>query len=126
MSTWGKAQTWPRCASMSNRPVFLLFVRIRIKGKSRFRFSLPLPLYVGLAFADMLDDLGALTALFCPRVSFQTASNGEQLVSSLVRTITGTIFDFLWELVFFTGPLDLVDIDVEDESDTVQIKVMTR
>lgn len=117
---------WPRCASMSNRPAMLLWISIKVNGKSRFRFFLALPIFVALALADMLDDMGALAAVFFPRISIKTAGNRERTVSSMIHTVTGTLFDFLWEFIFVTGPLDLVDVDVQNKRGTVKVKVATR
>lgn len=111
---------------MSSKPVFWFVVHVRIKGKSRLHFYIPLPLFIALTFADMLDDLSSLVALFCPRASYKTAGNGRQQICHVVRTVAGTLFDFLWELVFFTGPLDLLDVDVQNEQETVRIQVLTR
>ena len=110
---------------MSNRTVLLLWISIRIKGKNRFRFFLALPLFVALALVDMLDDIGALAALFCPHIGMKTAGNGEKTASSMIHTVTGTLYDILWELTFVTGPLDLVDVDVQSAQEIVKVKILT-
>ena len=111
---------------MSNRPVFFLCFRIRVKQKSKFGLAFALPLFLAFAFLDTLDDFAELAKLFAPRAAITTAKAGRQTVAQWSASVTGSLMGMLWELAMKTGPLDLVDVDVNDKHGSVLFKLMTR
>ncbi len=126
MLTSTKETKSPRYASMSNRPVFFLCFRIRVKQKSKFGLAFALPLFLAFAFLDTLDDFAELAKLFAPRAAITTAKAGRQTVAQWSASVTGSLMGVLWELAMKTGPLDLVDVDVNDKHGSVLFKLMTR
>ena len=126
MLTSTKETTSPRCGSMSNRPVFFLYMRVQVKEKAKFRFAFVLPFFILFAFVDVLDDIAQLIKLFTPRASIMMAKEGERSAAAWCESITGTVMDLLWELAMKSGPLDLVDVDIKDKDSSVLVKVLTR
>lgn len=122
------AKIMPRCASMWNKQVFLFIFSINIKNKTqkRVRLFFALPVFVVLSLIDMFDDMCILFSVLCPNASYKTSENGIQPISKLTRTISGTVFDFAWEFAFKTGPMDFVDVDVENKNELVKVKILTR
>lgn len=111
---------------MSNRPALLLLISVRVGEKSKVRLFLPLPLWVVLALLDVLDDYAEIAALFCGSVSYRTADGGKQTASAALRMVSGILTGCMWELAFETGPLDMVDIDVQNKKGPVRVRVLTR
>lgn len=113
---------------MWNKYVCLLIASINIKPrhKARFRMFFALPVFIILAFMDMLDDLSFLFAKICPYVTYKTAGNGVQSMPEAIRTLSGTLADFAWELAFEIGPYDFVDVDVKGKNELVRVKILTR
>ena len=109
---------------MSNRPALLLIVSIKLKEKSNFRLFFTLPMFVVLGLLDVLDDYCELATLFCPHVSYQTATGERKDVSASFRMVSGILMGSMWELAFKTGPLDLVDVDVRNKESAVKVKVL--
>lgn len=111
---------------MSNRPTLFFLMSIRVAGKRKFRFFLLLPMWVVLDLTDVLDDLCRIAAAFCKNVSYRTIANGRQFVPDTLRTTSAVLTGCVMELAFETGPLDIVDIDVQKNRETVKLKVLTR
>ena len=99
---------------MSNRPVFFLCLHLRHKKEKPFRFFFALPLFVVFALADMLEDWAEIASLFRPR--------NKCAFTQTARAVSNVI----WEFAFHTGPLDIVNIDVQSEKETLFLRLGTR
>lgn len=100
---------------MSNRPALFLYLRLRHRKEKTHGIRVVLPLFVAFALVDMLEDWADLAALFRPRSD-----------AGFLRTVRAASQVF-WELAFRTGPLDLVDIDIQrGEKETLLLKLCTR
>lgn len=111
---------------MSNRPALLLIISVRVEGKSNVRLFLPLPLWVVLALLDVLDDFAVIASVFCRNISYRTADGGKQTAPAALSMVSGILTGCMWELMFETGPLDMVDIDVKEKNGPVRVRVLTR
>ncbi len=111
---------------MSSRPTLFFLMSMRVGGKQKFRFFLLLPMWVVLDLTDMLDDLCRITAAFCRNVSYRTIGNGRQFLPDTLRATSAALSGCVMELAFETGPLDIVDIDVWKNRETVKLKLLTR
>ncbi|HKM32084.1 MAG TPA: hypothetical protein VJX95_00790 [Oscillospiraceae bacterium] len=113
---------------MLSRPVFFFIVSVSFKRKKlkkngkprRFRLILPMPMYLLVMLLDIADDFVELGRLLSfgaiKRLKWEMLTNGAIKVSKAV----------LFELVFDTGPLDLVDVDCGDKENNVKVRCLLR
>lgn len=112
---------------MSNRPTLFLLISVGVGDKKKFRLFLLLPMWVALDLLDVLDDYCRIAAVLLRNVSYRTIGNGRQTVPAVLRTTCGVLTGCMTELVYESGPLDILDIDVSHhEHQAVKLKVYTR
>ena len=113
---------------MLNRPVFFFIVSVSFKRKKlkkngkprRFKLILPMPMYLLIMLLDIADDFVELGRLLSfgaiKKLKWEMLTNGAIKVSKAV----------MFELVFSTGPLDLVDVDCGDKENNVKVRCLLR
>ena len=111
---------------MSNRPTLFFVLSLGVGEKRNFRLFFLLPMWVALDLADALDDFCRIAAVLCKNAGYRTIENKKQAVSDTLRTTCGVLTGCMMELAFETGPLDIVDIDVNDRHGAVRLKLLTR
>lgn len=113
---------------MLNRPVFFFIVSVSFKRKKlkkngkprRFKLILPMPMYLLIMLLDIADDFVELGRLLSfgaiKKLKWEMLTNGAIKVSKAV----------MFELIFSTGPLDLVDVDCGDKENNVKVRCLLR
>lgn len=105
---------------MWNRPVLFLWISVDVRKNRRFRVSFPVAIYSLFGLIDAAEDLLELAGILTINGRIGHKEPGRSL--ALAKGWLYTSREVLRELVFFTGPVDLVDIDV-DEKDGRRVKI---
>ena len=116
--------TKQRYAFMSIKPVWMLWISVDISGAHRVKFFMPFSLSVFVLLMDLLEDASALYSLFC---SGKVRKNiDSSLPGGGIQNLLEIFNQVITELMLYTGPADLVDVDVTDQGKRVRVKCMLR
>ena len=106
-----------------SRPNLLLWMKVDIKDKKRFCFALPLALPVLSMLVDMLDDYAVLYGVFAGLGK----DHGKMPPAAKIRAAFAALKAVVENLIYETGPLDLVDVDTEEaDGNHVRVKIALR
>ena len=108
------------------KPVFLFLIYVSVKDSNKkFKLFIPLPLmFVCFLAEDFLDIISFLNFVSFGKLNLKACKidlKGIHLINIIKLSRS-----FLYHIVFKTGKLDIVNVDVEDADSHVVVSIKTR
>jgi hypothetical protein len=121
---------------LSVRPTFFIWFRIKIEGEKNFTLALPMPLTTLILLSDIVNDAASVWNIFHKSTSADPTKSelsrqnlSEQLKNpspKMLLTLAKISRMLVRGLIFYTGSVDLIDVEFEDGDERIYVKCLLR
>ena len=121
---------------LSVRPTFFIWFRIKIEGEKNFTLALPIPLTTLILLSDIVNDAASVWNIIHKSTSADPTKSElsrqnltEQLKNpspKMLLTLAKISRLLVRGLIFYSGSVDLIDVEFEDGDERIYVKCLLR